>query len=593
MTSEAFPSLEALRSGHSDLLQSIPDSEDKLTQSDVARIREFLRRAAATGTVIDTAIDRKQAQGLLDYWSATLYSQGHRQPGGSADVQRLPREETVLTEFETGTVDEAARAADAWFRQLTEGDRDLARRILLRLVRLPCGGRMPQPIIVTRSALQQLGSPNRVNAILESLAGAGLIRVEKAAQPEDDQISLRFDALTRSWKEYAGWVDQRVRFRDAASFWDASGRDRTALIRDELLDEAMDFHDKNELEQNFLAASRERERSQNRMNLVAKWVLAAVAACALVFAEVAWTQWSRANQEARDADVQRQLAEDAAKFADKQERAARRAEAALKAKFQLSNMVTVTRTLAEIATAVSDGERQIATTRLEILADDLRTDRDFAPIFQQVADSLARVKQGAGSHDDHRSIALKALEIGRKLKADAIQVQDPNLLNELRAQRTVSYHMARFCAQQIVATFETRSFMDADPYIKEFKLLYWGELGIVEGPRVEQAMVLFGRKLREIDRKIESMLPDPKQILEPSLLERYQSQQLREKFRTLRSTSLKVANPSAFLAELMSHRVPEQDARELGQILNQKLIPALEGELKEEIAPNDKPPEAY
>ena len=593
MTSDAFPTLEALRSGHSDLLQSVPDSEDKLTEADVRGIREFLRRAAATGKVLDTAADRKQVQGLLDYWSATLYSQGHREPGVSADVERLPRDETVLAEFKTSTIDKVTQAADAWFRQLTEGDRDLARRILLRLVRLPCEGQKLQTIVVTRSALHQLGSPTRVDAILEGLASAGVIRVEKAAQPEDDQISLGCDALTRSWKEYAGWVDRRVRFRDAASFWNASAWDRTALIRDELLDEAIDFHDKNELEQEFVTASRERERSQNRVNFVAKWILAAVAACALVFAEVAWTQWSRANQEASDANTQRQLAEDAAKTVERHERAAKRAEAALKAKFKLSGMVTVTRTLAEIATAVSDAERQIAVRRLEILADNLREDPDFAPIFPEVAASLARVKTGASSPDDHKSIALKALEIGRKLKADAIRVQDPNLLTELTAQRIVSYQMAQFCGEQIVKTFQTRSFVDADPYIKEFKLLYWGELGIVEQDAVQQAMILFGRKLREIERKIESQLPDPKTLLEPALLERFQSQPLREKFSMLRSASLKVPNTSVVLTGLMSHRVPEQDAKELGEILNQKLIPALKGELKEEIAPNDKPPEAY
>ena len=152
MTSDAFPTLEALRSGHSDLLQSVPDLEDQITESDVGRIREFLRQAAATGKVLDTAVDRKQVQGLLDYWSATLYSQGHREPGGSADVERLPRDETVLAEFKTSTVEKVTEAADAWFRQLNEGNRDLARRILLRLVRLPCEGHKLQTVVVTRSA---------------------------------------------------------------------------------------------------------------------------------------------------------------------------------------------------------------------------------------------------------------------------------------------------------------------------------------------------------------------------------------------------------------------------------------------------------
>ena len=275
MKSDAFSSvLEALRSGHADLLQSVPDQEDKLTGSDVSRIREFLRRAAAAGKVIDTLTDRKVAQGMLDYWSATLYSQGHRQAGGSDASERLPKEETVLADFETGTIGQVAQAADAWFQRVPEGDRDLVRRILLRLVRLPADDRRFQATVALRSMLQQLGSPAQVDAILEGLAEVGLIRIEQRDRPENDLVSLRYEALSRLWSPYAAWLEQRLRFRDTASFWKVSHQDQTALIRDKLLDEAIDYHDKNELEQKFVEPSRDRERSQNRVNLVAKWILA-------------------------------------------------------------------------------------------------------------------------------------------------------------------------------------------------------------------------------------------------------------------------------------------------------------------------------
>ena len=284
--------------------------------------------------------------------------------------------------------------------------------------------------------------------------------------------------------------------------------------------------------------------------------------------------------------------------AQQQELAAKRAEAALKAKVKLSNMVTIMRNLAEIGTAVSVAERQIAVRRLEILSDNLRGDPDYDPIFDRLAPNLARVEQGAAMDEETERIALQALKVGRDLKVQALQVQDPDLVKELKAQRVVSYQMARFCGEQIVSTFKSLPFTDADPYVKEFWLLYWGELGIVEGPAVESAMVHFGRKLKEIDNAIERGLPDPRNLLEPEELERYSSQQLREKLRTLRSATLRSAklnikNPAAFLTELTSHRVSESDVEELSRILEKELIPALERELKGEISPSHTPPAAY
>jgi hypothetical protein len=600
MISDAFSSLEALRSGHADLLQSISDAEQSLTEPEIDRIRDFLRRAAAAGRVLDTPADRKQAQGLLDYWSATLYSQGQRQQPGSAGVERLPKEETVLAEFETGTIGEIARAAEAWFRNVPPGDRDLVRRILLRLVRLPAEGRKFQATVVPRSAPEQLGPPAKVTAILDGLAGAGLIRIEKAEKPEDDRISLRFDALARSWAPYAGWVDQRVRFRDAASFWDASHQDRTALISDNLLDDALDYQDKNELELKFVAASRDREKSQTRKYRFAVSILAVVAICAVASAIMAFRQRQSAARSAEEAttsrdlaDMMRRRAENEKKNAEDAATRATRAAAALQAKVKLSNMVTVTRTLAEIGTAVSDAERQIAMKRIEILAINLGGDPDFAPIFQGPAGELARAKQGDASVKDLERIAFRALAAGRKLKGTALQVQDPDLLKELKAQRAVSYLMARFCAEQIVASFKAHPFTEADPYVKEFWLLYWGELGIVEGPAVESAMVHFGKKLKEIDKKMEDQLPDAKHLLDPQQWKSYSSQQLREKLHTLRSAKLNIGNAAGFLTEFTSHRVPKGLVEELTRILDKELIPAIERELNAEIAPDHKPPADY
>ena len=604
---DAFTSLDQLRTAHAALLDLVPDSAEALAAEHVDRIRQFLRRAAAAGRLIDTPVDRKQAQGLLDYWSATFYSQANRQADGPAGPERLPREETVLAEFQAGTVEQVAGAADDWFRRLPESDRKLVRRILVRLVRLRPETRHFRAIGVPRSELEPLDSKEKLDALLDGLMKAGVVRIEAGEKPEDDRVSLRYEAISRAWKPYADWLDQRLRFRDAASYWEASDRDRSALIRDSLLDEAMEYQDRNGLEERYVAASRERERSQNWATRIATGVLAVVALAAAIAAAVAWHQMSRANREEQSAreqqaaaESQRKRADEAAqeakRRADEAERAgqaARRAESALKAKFKLSYMVTFTRTLAEIGTAGDDAERLLAVHRLEVLSEGLRDDRDFAPILTKLAGDLGRVREGTASSVDLQRIALLALSVGRTLKAGALEVQDPDLIAELKAQRILAYRTARFCAEQIVATIEKQPFMAADAYNKEFWLLYWGELGIVEGAGVESAMVKFGRKLREIEQGIERRLPDAQKLLQPQQWARYQAQHLRAKIDTLRSEFSKQVEPSKILKELMSQKAPAGDVAELRRILQDQLIPALTSELNAGIAPDIRPPASF
>ena len=59
---ERFDSLAALRSAHAALLRV---TDDEPTPGDLDRVAEFLRKAAATGAILDTPDDRKQAQGLI------------------------------------------------------------------------------------------------------------------------------------------------------------------------------------------------------------------------------------------------------------------------------------------------------------------------------------------------------------------------------------------------------------------------------------------------------------------------------------------------------------------------------------------------
>src|SRR5262245_13944189 len=167
---DRFASLDDLRSAHADLLQAV--SEEDLTPEDADRVRQFLRRAAATGTVLDTAADRKQAQGVLDYWTATLYGALRQRPPASAVAERLPAAVTTLAGFDSGTVGAAAEEVGRWFQSLPAADQELVHRILLRFVRLPPDGRSFATTTVPRSVFHALGPPAKVDELLEGLQAA-------------------------------------------------------------------------------------------------------------------------------------------------------------------------------------------------------------------------------------------------------------------------------------------------------------------------------------------------------------------------------------------------------------------------------------
>src|SRR6185503_6653873 len=68
----AFTSFEAMRERHTELLNSLKSEPDaSITNS----VLVFLQAGAATGAVLDEPIERNAAQGMLDYWKATLYTQ--------------------------------------------------------------------------------------------------------------------------------------------------------------------------------------------------------------------------------------------------------------------------------------------------------------------------------------------------------------------------------------------------------------------------------------------------------------------------------------------------------------------------------------
>jgi hypothetical protein len=225
-----FESAEDVRSAHAGLLENLPEHPPP---DDLERVVEFIRRAVATGAVLDAPEDRKQAQGLIDYWAASLQTE-YRDAARVGEVARVKPPTTVLAEFNPAKIRAAATAADEWLAGLSEEDRNIARRLVLRLVRLRAAEPVFDLVPAARGALHYQGpSAERVDDLIRGLIKGGVVRRSPGQSPENDQIVLRSADLMTEWKALASWLDERLRFRAAVAEWDAerARADRAAVPR--------------------------------------------------------------------------------------------------------------------------------------------------------------------------------------------------------------------------------------------------------------------------------------------------------------------------------------------------------------------------
>ncbi|WZO98233.1 hypothetical protein EP7_005291 [Isosphaeraceae bacterium EP7] len=174
--------------------------------------------------------------------------------------------------------------ADRRLQALPAEYRDLAPRVLLRLVRMSPDSDTFHLAAATRSDLRAEGPATRVDAVIEALADAKAIRVTPAADPTADVVELRYEALTRVWGLLRSEMEERRKFRDAVRFWDRAGQDPVALVTGSLLNRIVGYHDLNYLEKKFVSGSREREVRGVRLSRLLAVSFAILAAVAIFFA---------------------------------------------------------------------------------------------------------------------------------------------------------------------------------------------------------------------------------------------------------------------------------------------------------------------
>ena len=176
--------------------------------------------------------------------------------------------------------------AEETFAGLTPAQRETARGIFMRLVRLDTD----QPDSRLQVALSELravgGYPFLFDDTVRHLVEARLLTVTSEAEGDDPRVDIAHEALVRDWTRLRDWLDEdraallaREAIRDAAREWEERGREESYLARGQRLEQAQGLQEQpwlglSALEREFLAESRalrdreEQEReAQRRLEL--------------------------------------------------------------------------------------------------------------------------------------------------------------------------------------------------------------------------------------------------------------------------------------------------------------------------------------
>jgi hypothetical protein len=520
-----FESLAALKAEHGRLLRASSGSSQSVDeQANLPdAIVTLLAKARATGTRLDTAVDREAAQSILDYWTAKLFTL----PSGVSAASSLPSliqgvapgaVNLQLAEFDAKTVQQTADKAEQAFGGFSSTEKALAQRILMRLLRLPPGLHAFMPNRVAREDLMGLRPSESAARVLDVLNATGVFR------ESDGGVELRYEALGRVWPRFAGWLEKRKAFREAVQYWvrhKGESGEKAALLSGDLLREVEKYHDLSSYEELYIDASRRLENDRARNDRIWKWVFAGLAATALIGWAIAVFQLRRANEQTRIAKQQTVLAEQektnaerataiavaAANLAEQRGKELTQANSGLVKKQAFSALIPMARALTEISVRSEPQARRIARERLQQMITAYQGNAELGPILQKIA-GLKTIAEGKEATPDERRTAQYAIMTqGRQLRKVALQAAPQEVTEMLRAERKAAFGMAEYCTKEIVSIYSKQPYKEADAFVAEFWLLYWGDLAFVEGPEVEKAMVQFGRKLQEIDKKFQAQAP--------------------------------------------------------------------------------------
>lgn len=195
--------------------------------------------------------------------------------------QREGKVLTVAGYRTTGGIEHAiANRAESTYNSLDSDGKQLARTLLMRLVRIGDGGTADTRRRLAQADLLPLGAPDEsAAAVLDAFTRDRLL------SREHDSIEITHEALLRGWPRLRQWIDEdrvaalaRQDVEEAAAAWHRTDRrDSSLLFRGARLESAPDM-DISSRASAFLAASR---RQQQRGRWLRRGVVAAITALAV------------------------------------------------------------------------------------------------------------------------------------------------------------------------------------------------------------------------------------------------------------------------------------------------------------------------
>lgn len=243
-----------------------------------------------------------------------------------ATWQRGGRNQLTIADYRAvGGIRGAVRqAAEELYGQLDDRQRELARRIFSRLVRVDAGG----PPTRRRASLAELADLDAPSGSPPSPGVLGRFVAARLLTADADSVQISHDALLSAWPRLAAWVDAdrdwlrlHTQLADTAQAWVESGRDESTLLRGPRLEAALeqvgDGDNRGQLNRSeaaLLDASvsyrDQQARAARRRTRITHRLLGAVtllAAASIVFAVVA-VEADHAATTARNQALSRQVA---------------------------------------------------------------------------------------------------------------------------------------------------------------------------------------------------------------------------------------------------------------------------------------------
>ena len=253
----AYPQLAELLGGNHVLVGPMQASElRRAVELPAGRVGLRVEPELADSLVDDV----KGEPGALPLLSTALLELWQKRQGNAL---------TLSAYRESGGVHGAvARLAEDTYARIPEGRRQHVRAVMLRLV----GEDEGDALVRRRAPLTELDLERNeeVADVLATLADSRLVTLSEGS------VEVAHEALLREWPRLRDWIEEdtegrrlRRHITQAATEWDAAGRDQGELYRGARLAAALDWTadhalDLNELEREFVTQSREASEQETK-----------------------------------------------------------------------------------------------------------------------------------------------------------------------------------------------------------------------------------------------------------------------------------------------------------------------------------------